>query len=105
MKIQTTKIFSIVFQFYLSSIKRNGVPFPLLNHLSFNSTLVQLKVRRQRTDNGKTKEFQFYLSSIKRGTIIFMSYNDAKFQFYLSSIKSGECFVMVFLVSVVSILP
>ena len=57
----------VMFQFYLSSIKRH---IPTLGRL------------------GKIK-FQFYLSSIKRLIAPFAKNAFTKFQFYLSSIKSG----------------
>ena len=54
------------FQFYLSSIKRIIITNKMgILHISFNSTLVQLKAADYLFGMEGGNKFQFYLSSIK----------------------------------------
>ena len=62
--------------------------YPKCLVISFNSTLVQLKVEGYILSVNGAVMFQFYLSSIKRGYTKFVAEYGFKFQFYLSSIKS-----------------
>ena len=64
--------------------------------MSFNSTLVQLKVSILVVLSVRYEQFQFYLSSIKRITSNFIYICREKFQFYLSSIKRWESNPYVF---------
>ena len=56
---------------------------------SFNSTLVQLKVKNMDGRLRTIERFQFYLSSIKSGWGQVLDGLAEMFQFYLSSIKSA----------------
>ena len=76
-----------MFQFYLSSIKRQIGSVNLISKKSFNSTLVQLKEDPSTWQRRESTMFQFYLSSIKSIIGVCLKRGIFKFQFYLSSIK------------------
>ena len=78
---------SHVFQFYLSSIKRDLCrSFPYFS-MGFQFYLSSIKSKTCNVFTLLLGEFQFYLSSIKSGSGQGGSSFSSEFQFYLSSIK------------------
>ena len=77
-----------VFQFYLSSIKREPTKPSNGNQSCFNSTLVQLKEIRKHFTELENERFNSTLVQLKDDEKCTIDLEKRRFQFYLSSIKS-----------------
>ena len=80
-----------MFQFHNGSIKRPATPPPVLCPvLGFNSTMVRLKVAKDRLVKSIRYQFQFHNGSIKRLGYIRHFDDKTVFQFHNGSIKSTQ---------------